>query len=298
MSGVLPGRGCWQTIATSGWLRRQAKARGLPRPGLLDAAHLTALVRKGVDGAAELLDTYARNLAVGIANLQQTMAPNFFVLHGDIINGGSVLTDTIARYLEALVPARPGRRIELVAGDAEDQAALKGAAGLECLTKPFDLAEADESAAEFEEGHVNVGAAFVADGKAAEASEPSEGPLHHPSVAAELLAALDAASGDARRNRASPAFPAATLVIVAFVGVQLDGATTRSATTVANAWNGVQGRCQHHAVVPVGARQRHAERRAVPVDHKMPLRARFAAIRRVRADLRSPLLAATLALSS
>ncbi len=143
-----------------------------------------------------------------------------------------------------------------------------------------------------------VGAAFVADGKAAEAGEPGEGPLDHPAMASELLATFDAASGNAGRDRAGPAFPTATLVIVAFVGVQLDRATTRSTAPAPYTGNGVQGRGQHHAVVSVGTRQRHAERRAIPVDHKMALRARFAAIRRVRADLRSPLLAATLALSS
>ena len=122
-------RGCWETIATLGWLRREARKRGLAEPDGVNAARLVAMAAAG-GPATGLLDTYARNLAVGIANLQQTMAPNFFILHGDVIDGGPVLIEAIARHLELLVPPRPGRTLELVAGDPEQQAALKGAAGL------------------------------------------------------------------------------------------------------------------------------------------------------------------------
>ncbi|WP_448954371.1 ROK family protein [Labrys neptuniae] len=123
-------KGCWETIATLGWLRRQARQRGLPQGIFLDSHRLAALVAEGNVAAAELFDLYARNLAIGIANLQQTMAPNFFVLHGDAVGGGEALRGAIAAHLANLVPARPGSQIELVMGDVEDRAALKGAAGL------------------------------------------------------------------------------------------------------------------------------------------------------------------------
>jgi hypothetical protein len=50
--------------------------------------------------------------------------------------------------------------------------------------------------------------------------------------------------------------------------------------------------------VPVGRAQHEAERRALPVDHDMPLGARLAAIRRARAGRGAPLFAGTEALSS
>ncbi len=121
--------GCWETIATLGWLRREAEKSGLPAANM-DSRRLVALAESGAEGAAGLLDRYARNVAVGIANLQQTMAPNFIVLHGDVVGGGARLLDSITRHVRDLVPWRPGGDIELVMGDLEDRAALKGAAGL------------------------------------------------------------------------------------------------------------------------------------------------------------------------
>jgi predicted NBD/HSP70 family sugar kinase len=123
-------RGCWDTIATLGWLRRQAGAAGLAEADRMDSALLLALVDRKVEGAEELFDRYARNVAIGIANLQQTLAPNFYILHGDVVLGGDRMIEAIASHVRRLVPPRAGGGIELVAGDAGDQAALLGAAGL------------------------------------------------------------------------------------------------------------------------------------------------------------------------
>jgi predicted NBD/HSP70 family sugar kinase len=123
-------RGCWETIATLGWLRREAKAAGLSQADEIDARRLARMAELGRAGAEDLLDRYARNVAIGIANLQQTMAPNFIVLHGDVVGGGARLLDAIAMHVRDLVPWRPGGDIELVMGDLEDRAALRGAAGL------------------------------------------------------------------------------------------------------------------------------------------------------------------------
>ncbi len=123
-------RGCWETIATLGWLRRRAAEAGLPEPGAIDSRRLVALAEAGRPGAAELLDTYARNVAVGIANLQQTVAPNFFILHGDVVGGGKRMVDAIAAHVRRLVPSRPGGEVSFDTGDTEDRAALLGAAGL------------------------------------------------------------------------------------------------------------------------------------------------------------------------
>jgi predicted NBD/HSP70 family sugar kinase len=123
-------RGCWETIATTGWLQREASRLGLPGADAMTSAKLVKLIDKGTPGADELVDRYARNVAVGIANLQQIMAPGVYILHGDVAGGGRRLVDAIGAHLRALVPARPGGEIELLAGDLEDDAALRGAAGL------------------------------------------------------------------------------------------------------------------------------------------------------------------------
>lgn len=123
-------RGCWDTIATLGWLRREAGAAGLQGADAMDSARLLALVEQGARGAEALFDRYARNVAVGIANLQQTLAPNYYILHGDVVLGGERMMNAIADHVCRLVPARPGGEIEIVAGDAGDRAALLGAAGL------------------------------------------------------------------------------------------------------------------------------------------------------------------------
>ena len=123
-------RGCWDTIATLGWLRREAKGLGLADADRMDSARLVELADGGARGAAELLDRYARNVAIGIANLQQTLAPNVYILHGDVVLGGERMIGAIAGHVRRLVPARPGGEIELIAGDAGERAALLGAAGL------------------------------------------------------------------------------------------------------------------------------------------------------------------------
>jgi hypothetical protein len=71
---------------------------------------------------------------------------------------------------------------------------------LERLTQPGQLVEGDEGGAEGGEGEMDVLASLVANDEAAEAVEPGEGPFGDPAVAAELLAAVDAAPGDPRRD--------------------------------------------------------------------------------------------------
>lgn len=124
-------RGCWETIAALPWLRAEAARRGLPDAGRMAAEPLSALADGGDDTAAALRDRYARNIAVGIANLQQTMAPNRFILHGDVVGGGQALTGLIGAHVRDLVPERPGCELSFVMGGmARGQAAVRGAAGL------------------------------------------------------------------------------------------------------------------------------------------------------------------------
>ena len=122
--------GCWDTIATLSWLRREAKRAGLPRPHEINSGSLLQMVAGGDSRAQELADRYAHNIAIGIANVQQTLAPTHFILHGDVVLGGSPMIDAIAAHVRRLVPTRPGLNIEVSPGEAAGGAALLGAAGL------------------------------------------------------------------------------------------------------------------------------------------------------------------------
>jgi predicted NBD/HSP70 family sugar kinase len=123
-------RGCWDTIATLSWLRAQARAADLPDPDRINSERLVALAAAGSSGAGALLEHYARNLAIGIANLQQTVAPNRFILHGDVVAGGETMIGAILKHVRDLVPWRPRGEITFETGETEDRAALLGAAGL------------------------------------------------------------------------------------------------------------------------------------------------------------------------
>lgn len=123
-------RGCWDTIATLGWLRREARLASLPDADTINSKSLVEQASRGAAAAVALLDRYARNVAIGIANLQQTLAPNVFVLHGDVARGGPMMTNAILSHVRNFVPGRPGIEINFAVNEAEDRAAMLGAAGL------------------------------------------------------------------------------------------------------------------------------------------------------------------------
>ena len=135
--------------------------------------------------------------------------------------------------------------------------------------------------------------ALIADDEASELIDPGESALHHPAMFAEVLAAFDAASGDARCDVTGAEITAAAAEVVAFVGVQFGRSLAGSAAALANRLDRVDDVDQGLAVVAVGAGQDEGERQAAPIHHDVPLGAGFAPIRRVRADRVTPLLAAT-----
>jgi predicted NBD/HSP70 family sugar kinase len=42
-----------------------------------------------------LVDRYVNNIAVGIANVQQTLAPSHYILHGDVVLAGAPMIEAI-----------------------------------------------------------------------------------------------------------------------------------------------------------------------------------------------------------
>jgi predicted NBD/HSP70 family sugar kinase len=122
--------GCWETLATHTWLREEARRHNLPGAATLTAGPLTRLAARGVPGAEQLLDTYARNIALGIANLHQTLAPEMFILHGEATTGGETLRGRIESHLHQALPPRPSGLPQLTFTTLHGHATLLGAAGL------------------------------------------------------------------------------------------------------------------------------------------------------------------------
>lgn len=123
-------RGCWETIATHRWLRAEAKARGLTGATTMTAGPLARLAAAGKRPANELLTIYAQNIAVGLTNLQQILAPGLFIMHGDIVQGGEPFRAMIEEFLIAGAPAHPGGTPKILFAGAQDDITLLGAAGL------------------------------------------------------------------------------------------------------------------------------------------------------------------------
>jgi hypothetical protein len=172
----------------------------------------------------------------------------------------------------------------------------------------LETTEAEEGTAEVEEGKVDVAAPFPADGQASMPIEPGEGALDDPAVTSEALAGLDPRArdpgGDAARAEGAAVRPGS----VRFVRMEFGGATTRPAGLPSRPADGLdsldQGR-EERAVVDIRRREPDREWGALAVDHPMPLGARFAPIRRIRADVlaggsvaSAPPLAGTVALSA
>lgn len=126
-------RGCWETVATLSWLRREAERRGLAGAATLTCRGLSDLAEAGDPGADELLDTYARNLAVGMANNEHVLASGTYILHGDVCGGGEAMGQRLARWL---VEFSPRRRVEptVILSDTADDITLLGGGGMVLAT--------------------------------------------------------------------------------------------------------------------------------------------------------------------
>jgi hypothetical protein len=148
---------------------------------------------------------------------------------------------------------------------------------------------ADERATQVEERLMNVMPSFIPNAQAAKAVEPCAGALNNPAIATQLLTRLNAASCDARRDSSPSKFDTQLLRVIRFVGVQLVGTLPRTPPSMApNRFNSIYDFEQHPRVMQVRRAQECRERNACSFDHNMPLRARFAAIRRIAAGFRPP----------
>ncbi|MDP1795416.1 MAG: ROK family transcriptional regulator [Acidimicrobiales bacterium] len=126
-------RGCWETIASLRWLRREAQAAGLPNASATTCEQVMALADHSAE-AADLAERYAANLSVGLANLNQVLSLEVFILHGDALGGG----EAFRRMLERNARARSLSRLSVVHSPLGADATLLGASAL-VLSETFRL---------------------------------------------------------------------------------------------------------------------------------------------------------------
>ncbi|MFC7618710.1 ROK family protein [Microlunatus sp. GCM10028923] len=122
--------GCWETIATLNWLRAEAERRGLPEPTMIDCGRLTALADQDHPEAADLLQLYAQNLAVGLANNEQMIASGRYLMHGDVCAGGTRMRELLERWLVVYSPDRDGVTPTVIMADPTERMTLLGGGAL------------------------------------------------------------------------------------------------------------------------------------------------------------------------
>jgi predicted NBD/HSP70 family sugar kinase len=130
--------GCWETIASHRWLQAEAAIAGLPAADALTVGPLARLAGDDHAGAEELFDRFARNVAIGIINLQQILAPGLFILHGDVVQGGEELRERVQKYVLDGIPVHAGGAPAITFASADDDITLLGAAAL-VLSQSLDL---------------------------------------------------------------------------------------------------------------------------------------------------------------
>lgn len=144
---------------------------------------------------------------------------------------------------------------------------------------------------------MDVLSALVADLEAAKLVDPGVGAFHHPAVMPQPLARFDPAAGDPWNDETlfQPLTQGGTIISLVCVQFVRVVALTLPHTERRQCID--QGQ-QVLAIGGIGPRLPDDQRQTVAVYHKVALRARFAAVRRVRPCGSAPFGAGTLELST
>lgn len=145
---------------------------------------------------------------------------------------------------------------------------------------------------------MDIGATFVADGQPPEAIEPGQGAFHHPAMATQALAGVDALPGNADPDVPLGECAATARNVVGLVGMQLVRAFAAVAVGLRDGGNGIKHLLKDRRLVLVGWGRELGQRPPAPFGQNMPFGARFAAVSGVGTDEVAPLLAGMLAQSS
>lgn len=122
-------QGCWETVATLPRLRDHAREAGLERADALGPGEL-AHMADADPRAAAVFARYARDLAVGMANLQTLLMPDDFIVYGAATQGGPRLAILLSEELRRLALSVRSSALSVRFGRDEQATTLRGAAGL------------------------------------------------------------------------------------------------------------------------------------------------------------------------
>jgi hypothetical protein len=95
----------------------------------VDSAALISMSTEGNAAATGLLDLYARNLAVGMANNEQVLGSGTYIMHGDVCGGGELMRTSIQAWMDKLTLDR-GQPPTVLFADVQDPMTLLGGGGL------------------------------------------------------------------------------------------------------------------------------------------------------------------------
>jgi predicted NBD/HSP70 family sugar kinase len=122
-------RGCWETLAATRWIRAEATRRGRADAARMSVARLAALAPAD-PVAAQMLDEYAANVALGLVNLQHALGLELFILHGELVAGGEPLRQAIENRVRKRAFAHPGGPARIAFAEPDDYATVRGAAAV------------------------------------------------------------------------------------------------------------------------------------------------------------------------
>jgi len=123
-------RGCWETVASTRWLRAECVRRGIAGGHNTTPGRLAKRAAAGDSAARQLLDDYADNLALGLANLVQLLSLRVFILHGNVVHAGEAFRAELERRVIARSMPALTDGIEVLYSDLDQDAGLLGAAAM------------------------------------------------------------------------------------------------------------------------------------------------------------------------
>ena len=133
--------GCLETICAGVHIARRAKeklAQGEPslmRKMVSDGSEISAktvveAVRQGDKTAVEIWDETCRFLAIGIANIITTLAPEAVIIGGGISAAGDLLFEPLRRLLPNFISMIPTEKINILPATLGGESGVCGALGL------------------------------------------------------------------------------------------------------------------------------------------------------------------------
>lgn len=123
-------RGCWETVASTRWLRAESVRRGIPGGHETTPGRLAKRAVGGDSAAQEVLDVYADNLALGLANLVQLLSLRVFILHGNVVQAGEPFRAELQRRVIARSMPALADGIEVLYSELDQDSGLLGAAAM------------------------------------------------------------------------------------------------------------------------------------------------------------------------